>query len=145
MTKSGTSAGDPEYLQRLGQVVAILNDSQAFHYSVAAVMEWTSVPSQLGQIAFCTTPGFAPVAYMTWAYLSEEVSERMAAGEIDGLHFSEWNEGSSFWIIDLVSMVPLNRVILHKLMQEAGVARGRAVNWLRQRPNSRAKSYVYRS
>jgi len=43
------------------------------------------------------------VGYVVWARLAEDVErEVLASGEF-ALHESEWNEGGSFWIVDLVA------------------------------------------
>lgn len=144
MNHISVTADDAKYYERLGQILSILNQSPNFHYSIAAVMEWSGTPAQLGQIAFCGAPGFSSIAYMTWAYLSKEMSERMTSGDVECLHFSEWNEGAELWIIDLVSAVPIDRAILRRLLKEAGVEEGRNIHWMRQRPNSIARSFIYR-
>lgn len=144
MNHISVTADEAKYYERLGQVVGILNQTPNFHYSVAAVVEWSSTPAQLGQIAFCGAPGFSPIAYMTWAYLSREMSKRMALCDVECLHFSEWNEGTEFWVIDLVSVLPIDRAILRRLIKEAGVEVGRKIHWMRQCPNSIAKSFIYR-
>ncbi len=41
-----------------------------------------------------------PVAYVVWAFITEEVGHRIASTGLVDLHLSEWNEGEQFWIID---------------------------------------------
>jgi len=45
----------------------------------------------------------APAAFVVWANLAPDVEERVFATSKLDLHFSEWNEGSSLWILDLVA------------------------------------------
>jgi hemolysin-activating ACP:hemolysin acyltransferase len=47
--------------------------------------------------------GFA-TTYLSWAFLSEEVSRERLAGNDRLLHLSEWNEGAFLWIMDLVAV-----------------------------------------
>lgn len=42
------------------------------------------------------------IAYLVWATLMEDVETRFAEEKEIRLHESEWNEGKSLWIIDLV-------------------------------------------
>lgn len=44
-----------------------------------------------------------PIGYAIWAFLSVEVHERLKIGADRKLHLSEWNEGSSLWVIDLLA------------------------------------------
>lgn len=43
------------------------------------------------------------VGYVVWARLAEAVEEQVIASGRFELHESEWNEGTSFWIVDLVA------------------------------------------
>lgn len=46
------------------------------------------------------------VGYVTWAYLAPDVEQRFIKGRDLRLHFTEWNEGASLWVIDF--LIPRN-------------------------------------
>jgi cytolysin-activating lysine-acyltransferase len=55
------------------------------------------------QIKFYFNLRGEPVGFVIWAYLAPDVEERfLRTGNWD-LHISEWNEGSSFWIVDFAA------------------------------------------
>jgi hemolysin-activating ACP:hemolysin acyltransferase len=76
---------------------------------------WPAV--RLSQIDFCFDTRGAPLAYATWAFLSDEVSIDFATNERRLLHLSEWNEGANLWIIDVVSPVGAMRMMAARLKQ----------------------------
>lgn len=49
-----------------------------------------------------------PIGYVMWAFLAPDVEKRVMKTGIWDLHESEWNEGESFWIVDL--LVPSGNV-----------------------------------
>jgi hemolysin-activating ACP:hemolysin acyltransferase len=55
------------------------------------------------QICFLFDEDGNPVAYLIWAFLSPDVERRVLTSFRFELHESEWNEGSSLWIVDLVA------------------------------------------
>ncbi|WP_161057825.1 toxin-activating lysine-acyltransferase [Duganella levis] len=44
-----------------------------------------------------------PVGYVIWAYLSDDVEKKFKEENNYKMHISEWNEGKSLWIIDLLA------------------------------------------
>lgn len=42
------------------------------------------------------------MGYVVWALLAPDVERRFLAGKDFSLHWTEWNEGTSLWIIDFV-------------------------------------------
>ncbi|MBW4550802.1 MAG: toxin-activating lysine-acyltransferase [Aphanocapsa sp. GSE-SYN-MK-11-07L] len=55
------------------------------------------------QICFLFDEEGKPVSYLIWAYLAPDVERRILTSFSLELHESEWNEGSSLWIVDLVA------------------------------------------
>jgi hemolysin-activating ACP:hemolysin acyltransferase len=55
------------------------------------------------QIRFYFNEDGLPVGYVVWALLAEDVEQRVLSTGVFDLHDSEWNEGSSLWIVDLVA------------------------------------------
>ncbi|WP_367948764.1 toxin-activating lysine-acyltransferase [Pseudomonas graminis] len=85
----------------LGYAVMLITNSPTYRFSqVLALKIWIEPAILHQQIAFIFS-GFGDVrGYYTWALLSDEVSSRLINDADFMLHPSEWNEGSSLWIID---------------------------------------------
>lgn len=66
------------------------------------------------QVKFFYNSRGEPSSFVTWAFLSPETEARIAACQTIDLHFSEWCEGQSLWIVDCVS----NAVSLRHLMRD---------------------------
>ena len=64
---------------------------------------WIEPAIWLGQIRFLFNHRGEPVSYFTYAYLSEEVEERIIRDDRVALHISEWKEGTRIWILDMVA------------------------------------------
>lgn len=45
----------------------------------------------------------APAAFIVWARLAPDVERRILTSSSIALNFSEWNEGSSLWLLDLIA------------------------------------------
>lgn len=88
---------------RLGNAIQILFRTHRRRLNIASAYVWLWPPIRLGQIAFLPDANGQPVAYATWAYLSEANSERMARDEVKYLEIGEWNEGADLWITDFVA------------------------------------------
>ena len=112
----------------IGDMVVVLSRSPAHkHYSLADI-EWMVLPPVFhGQFYLVEAAhkerGFrAPIAAVTWAFVSEEVDRRLAeqgAGSRTRLRPDEWKCGEIAWLIDAV-----------------GSAEGikAALRWLKDRP-----------
>lgn len=92
-----------ERAAQLGLTVQLLNAAGRRGFSLGAVFGWTWPAIRLGQVAFLFDGNGQPLAFATWAFLSEPVSQRMAAGDVRLLDISEWNEGDRLWIVDIVA------------------------------------------
>ena len=55
------------------------------------------------KISFYFDEDGAPAAFLVWASLAPDVEERIFTRSKLELHFSEWNEGDSLWVLDLVA------------------------------------------
>jgi hemolysin-activating ACP:hemolysin acyltransferase len=93
----------------IGDMVVVLSRSPAHkHYSLADI-EWMVMPPvSLGQFyiveAMDKKRGFrAPIAAVTWAFVSEEVDRRLTeqgVGSPVRLRPDEWKSGEIAWLID---------------------------------------------
>lgn len=60
------------------------------------------------QIQFYFDSDNKPVAYVIWGFLSERTEQGLLQSQVPKLHVSDWNDGESLWILDLVA--PLGHV-----------------------------------
>lgn len=44
-----------------------------------------------------------PIAYASWAYVTEAVAAELTHSPARPLHLSEWNEGTILWLVDFVA------------------------------------------
>lgn len=94
----------------IGDLVVILSRSPAHkHYSLADI-EWMVMPPVSTRQFYVVESmdkkhGFrAPVAAVTWAFVSEEVDQllQQQAGPLRRLRPDQWNGGTIGWLIDAV-------------------------------------------
>ncbi|NQY74287.1 MAG: toxin-activating lysine-acyltransferase, partial [Candidatus Margulisbacteria bacterium] len=58
----------------------------------------------------------APIAFVSWASVSEEVEERLLKGVVK-LSPKDWNSGKNLWLIDVISPFASNKEILKQLAE----------------------------
>lgn len=63
-------------------------------------MSMLDTPTLLDQIKLYFNPYGECLGYIVWARLTPDVEKRYLAGADLSLHWMEWNEGTSLWIID---------------------------------------------
>lgn len=68
---------------------------------------------QHGYIQFAFDDAGSPLAFWTWAFLAMDVVHRVSLQPYYVLHQSEWDEGSSLWILDLVAPYGHARDVMH--------------------------------
>lgn len=88
----------------LGHATRLLLQTERAAFSLSSLKYWVVPAIQLSQIKVLFDPSGTPVAFLTWAFLSDDLASRMSTDELLALHFSEWNEGLHLWIIDFVAM-----------------------------------------
>ena len=62
---------------------------------------WPAV--RLNQIGFLYNSKGSPVAFATWAFVTDEVAQAMLADPDYRMDISEWNEGDQLWLVDFVA------------------------------------------
>lgn len=92
-----------EFAAQLGYACELLYSCPRRSFPISAIEYWIAPAIALGQIQFFFDVRGKPVAYLTWAFLSDQVSARMERDAINVLHLSEWNEGLNLWVLDLVA------------------------------------------
>lgn len=74
---------------------------------------WPAV--RLNQIAFLFNTKGAPVAFATWAFVTNEVAELLQSDPNYRLDISEWNEGDQLWLVDFVAPFGDARNLVRKI------------------------------
>jgi cytolysin-activating lysine-acyltransferase len=93
----------------VGDVAVVFSRSPAHKHYALADIEWMVLPAVLhGQfyvaVAIDRASGFrAPIAVVTWAFVSEEVDRRLSADLSHHIRLrpDEWKCGDIAWIVDL--------------------------------------------
>lgn len=93
-----------ERYSQIGYAMHLLSQSPRARHRQALYVNMILAPAlEHRQIAFYFDEDGAPAAFVVWVHLAADVEQRiMSTSKLD-LHFSEWNEGSSLWIMDLVA------------------------------------------
>lgn len=74
---------------------------------------WPAV--RLNQIGFLFNSRGSPVAFATWAFVTDEVANSLLADPNYPLDISEWNEGDQLWFVDFVAPFGEARNLARKL------------------------------
>lgn len=98
--QSGALPGGPA--EALGQVVGLMMASPSHKHLFVTDLEWLVAPPILLRQFRIFRRDSAPVGFVSWAFLSTEAGERLAAGRIK-LSPAEWNTGGQPWLIDVVA------------------------------------------
>ncbi|RFB76662.1 toxin-activating lysine-acyltransferase [Methylovirgula sp. 4M-Z18] len=94
----------------LGDAIMVMSQSSHYKHCALSDIEWLLLPpARLGQIYIAEMAhrekGFRkPIALLTWAFVSEEVDQRLQQDlrRPARLRPEEWNSGDIGWIIDAV-------------------------------------------
>ncbi|MBZ3269597.1 toxin-activating lysine-acyltransferase [Xanthomonas perforans] len=87
------------------------------HYALACVKVWLYPPILMRQIRFFYDYRGQPIGYVTWAFLSDDVVDKLKHDPRFILHDSEWNEGCNVWIMDFVAISGYARDLVGKLAE----------------------------
>lgn len=89
---------------QLGYAVSILCASRRATGRQVRFFKNVLVPAiQHKQLALLFDEDGEAAAYVVWASLTPEVEQRITRTGRLGLHFSEWDEGSRIWVVDIVA------------------------------------------
>ena len=77
---------------------------------------WPAV--RLNQIGFLYNSKGSPVAFATWAFVTDEVAQSMLADPNYCMDISEWNEGEQLWLVDFVAPFGEARNLVRKLFAD---------------------------
>lgn len=92
----------------IGQMVWLASFAENYRsFSVERLMSALVVPVELNQFRIYSSAEGRPLAFVTWALLSEEAERRHLSAN-NGAHIpivrmEDWRSGDRFWFIDLVA------------------------------------------
>ena len=77
------------------------------------VQLWPAV--RLNQIGFLFNSRGSPVAFATWAFVTDETAQTLLSDPDYCMDISEWNEGDQLWLVDFVAPFGEARNLARKL------------------------------
>lgn len=91
----------------LGEIVWLLGRSEAHKHIFLTELDWMVMPPiPLRQFRIWRQNN-QPVAYASWAFLSDEADKRFTegaeAGRISRVNPSEWKSGDNLWLVDFIA------------------------------------------
>jgi cytolysin-activating lysine-acyltransferase len=87
----------------LGSATSLLLLTPRAQARLSALEHLLWPPVRLAQVSFLYNEFGTPIAYCTWAFLTDDVGDDLAANPNRGLEFHEWNEGLNLWVMDVVA------------------------------------------
>lgn len=119
-------------LPMLGPVTWLMMQQPHTRHTLLSELEWRVVPALMLEQAKLYMRGDAPLAYVSWAKMSDAVGQRYRQVPHQ-LSFNDWKSGSEVWLIDVVA--PFGGV--PKLMEElrTQVFSGQVVHQLAATPS----------
>jgi cytolysin-activating lysine-acyltransferase len=86
----------------LGAVSWLMMQQSATHHTLLSELEWRVMPALVLDQAKLFMRDNAPVAYVSWARLSNDVAQRYQQAP-HHLSASDWKSGEQVWLVDLCS------------------------------------------
>lgn len=118
----------------LGYAVTVLLQSKKYyHFQIVTIKFWLEHAIMLGQIKFFFDWDGTPIGYITWAYLAEDVEQRLINDSAFLLHTSEWNEGNNLWIIDFCMPTGNVKEAAFYFLEDIKLFCGGRLSWVRRR------------
>lgn len=111
----------------LGAVSWLMMQQTATRHTLLSELEWRVMPPLMLDQAKLYMKEKAPLAYVSWAYLSEDAAKRYQQAP-HHLMPSDWKSGDQVWMIDLCTPFGGSQDLLKDLRQ--GVLSGREVHQL---------------
>lgn len=84
----------------LGAVTWLMMQQSATRHTLLSELEWRVMPALVLDQAKLFMRDSAPIAYVSWARLSQEVAERYQQAP-HHLSAADWRSGEQVWIVDL--------------------------------------------
>jgi cytolysin-activating lysine-acyltransferase len=124
----------------LGGVAWLMMQQAGVRHTLLSELDWRVMPALVLQQSKLYLRDGAPVAYVSWAQMSEAVVKRYmeAPHQLTG---GDWKSGEHIWIIDLVTPFGGGPEVIKELRET--VFAGRAVNQLLPSTDGQAKAMTW--
>jgi len=127
---------------QFGMALQLMRNVGRANLSMGALHAFLWPAIKLKQIEFIyANHGGLPVAYIMWAYLTDDVVQEFVNGSDRILDISEWNEGDNLWIMDVAATPGALRPILYRVFSDR-LSHVERVQGLRQPTKKRRKSFM---
>lgn len=128
----GQSQRQPATLAEvLGEAVYLMTKPASHKFLFLADLEWLVMPPIMLRQFRLWRQGTSPVAFATWAFLSEDAENRLLSG-VRRLQPQEWNSGDRAWLMDVVAPDPQFAQRMVEELKQAVFA-GRSLKGLKPR------------
>jgi len=124
----------------LGPVAWLMMQQAATRHALLSELEWRVMPPLVLDQAKLYMNDQAPVAFVSWALLSEPVASRYA-GAPHQLKPVDWRSGEQVWVIDLVAPFGGVKDIVEELRNK--IFAGREIRQLAPLPAGEAQVVVW--
>lgn len=106
----------------LGPITWLMMNNPATRHAFLADMEWRIMPPLLCNQSKLYLNGNMPTAYVSWAYLSEEVITRFTKPPYH-LAPGDWQSGSQLYLIDMITPYGGTQEVLDDLKKTSFVGK----------------------
>jgi cytolysin-activating lysine-acyltransferase len=124
----------------LGPVTWLMMQQSASRHTLLSELEWRVMPALILDQAKLYVKDEAPVAFASWARLSEVVAQRYM-GTPHQLALTDWNSGDQIWLIDVFTPFGGAQDVLKDLREK--VFEGKAVRQLVPTAPTQAKVLMW--
>ena len=97
-----TPPPQPDAASIMGQATWLMMNSPAHRHLFMTDLEWLLMPSLLHQQFRIFRRDNVPVAFVSWAWLTEDAEKRFLSG-VRRLQPGDWKAGDRLWLIDLIA------------------------------------------
>jgi cytolysin-activating lysine-acyltransferase len=127
-------------LPLLGAISWLMMQQTATRHTLLSELEWRVMPALVLDQAKLYMRDDSPIAYVSWATLSETVAQRYAAAPHQ-LAAPDWKSGEQVWIVDLLVPFGGAQEVMNDL--RANVFAGRPIHQLHMGTDGHLKSIAW--
>jgi cytolysin-activating lysine-acyltransferase len=124
----------------LGPVTWLMLQQAAHRHTLLSELEWRVMPALVLDQAKLYLKDEAPVAFVSWAKLSEEVAQRYQAAPHQ-LTLADWTSGDQLWLVDVFTPFGGAQEVLKNVREK--IFAGQAVRQLMPAAPAQAKVIVW--